>query len=915
MVDPNPARGMPLQLQRYWIAGKGALKIRWNVPGDFKRCVRQLRKYFPLNPEGLCNILHTKATGGPPGHGSLEVRHKLAITAAAELLAKQPQLGNTLWAGPLAPIGRPTEEPRIKRQFDPGALKHRPLPLPLNWRERDGAGHDGGVTIGRIMGMTVGPDHMGQETMWGWGDLLDPEVIPEVTKAKYLLEQGVLGASVDPGGPVVASIDPATGDQYVSEYTVGGATLVSRPAFSGMQLCLLNEEGEWAQDDDEDMVMDLIEEGDHPASVGRPNPVTIVDTATKYLPSVFTVNDHGWRGLPLAVREAPFDNDDATKRIQAWATGQNGVVDVGKLQQAFLWHDTNQPPTVTQSYRLPLGDIINGNLTLVYHAIYAAAALISGAHGGLPDVPDNEKNQLRNVISAIYPEMAKSFNDPNIRAPWDAPSIGNAAAEGFKPQPAPNAGNFSIEEGFAMADNPRAPYGDVTYADPGYQTDKKKRYPIDTAEHVRAAWSYINQADNAKAYSPDQLKQIKARIAAAAKKFGIQISEPPQMAMMTGKQAMNKSMMASSKYPVYPPASWFEDPVLPTKTGLTVTDDGHVFGHIAAWGECHRDFNECVLAPHSKMDYRAFHLGKVRTAEGETLKAGKIQMDTTHADVRLGFAAAAFHYDDTGNEVAVVRAGEDEYGIWVAGAIVPEATEQMVARLRRSPISGDWRQVEGGLELVAALAVNTPAFPVYAMEGEDRFSLVAAGVVNPPTLAVDDAGDTFAADDDDPDYEQFWAEFSATVDRYRQTGDRGELAERLNDLAGDEEIYEQRERAERFSLLAAAEGVITPQQPQMAQQAQPAQQAQQPVTPATPQQPGLQAPAAGMTPEQVAALPDEEQQMYAMFQMPRAPYTASAPEGADNTGQGSAAPPAPQPPSAQAPQQPAPPTAQTPPQQ
>src|SRR6185312_5147778 len=37
----------------------------------------------------------------------------------------------------------------------------------------------------------------------------------------------------------------------------------------------------------------------------------------------------------------------------------------------------------------------------------------------------------------------------------------------------------------------KTPYGDVAYADPGYQSDKKKRYPIDSADHVRAAWSYI----------------------------------------------------------------------------------------------------------------------------------------------------------------------------------------------------------------------------------------------------------------------------------------------------------------------------------------------------------------------------------------------------------------------------------------
>lgn len=77
----------------------------------------------------------------------------------------------------------------------------------------------------------------------------------------------------------------------------------------------------------------------------------------------------------------------------------------------------------------------------------------------------------------------------------------------------------------AEADNPKKPYGDVSYADPGYQPDKKKRYPLDSAEHCRAAWSYINQGDNASAYNSDQLKQIKGRIMAAAKRYGISISD------------------------------------------------------------------------------------------------------------------------------------------------------------------------------------------------------------------------------------------------------------------------------------------------------------------------------------------------------------------------------------------------------
>ncbi len=78
-------------------------------------------------------------------------------------------------------------------------------------------------------------------------------------------------------------------------------------------------------------------------------------------------------------------------------------------------------------------------------------------------------------------------------------------------------GGKAIELTIEAADNPK-PYGDVKYADP-----KNGKYPIDTEEHVRAAWSYINMPKNQKGYSPEELAQIKARIKAAAKKFGIKI--------------------------------------------------------------------------------------------------------------------------------------------------------------------------------------------------------------------------------------------------------------------------------------------------------------------------------------------------------------------------------------------------------
>jgi hypothetical protein len=66
--------------------------------------------------------------------------------------------------------------------------------------------------------------------------------------------------------------------------------------------------------------------------------------------------------------------------------------------------------------------------------------------------------------------------------------------------------------------------GGGPYADPGYQADKKKRYPIDTKARAKSAWSYVNQPDNARLYTSAQLKRIKQRITKALKGFGVQVA-------------------------------------------------------------------------------------------------------------------------------------------------------------------------------------------------------------------------------------------------------------------------------------------------------------------------------------------------------------------------------------------------------
>jgi hypothetical protein len=91
----------------------------------------------------------------------------------------------------------------------------------------------------------------------------------------------------------------------------------------------------------------------------------------------------------------------------------------------------------------------------------------------------------------------------------------------------------------------KKPYGDVTYADPGYQSDGKKRYPIDTEAHCRAAWSYINKGSNASAYSSSQLASIKNKIKAACKRFGVEVSDSSDSGSDSKKVAASNIALAA----------------------------------------------------------------------------------------------------------------------------------------------------------------------------------------------------------------------------------------------------------------------------------------------------------------------------------------------------------------------------------
>lgn len=196
--------------------------------------------------------------------------------------------------------------------------------------------------------------------------------------------------------------------------------------------------------------------------------------------------------------------------------------------------------------------------------------------------------------------------------------------------------------------------------------------------------------------------------------------------------------------PARPSADWFRNPDLSVPTGITVTEDGRVYGHAALWGTCHIGQAGVCVTPPREDAHPYFMTGNAWTEDGGSVSVGQITVGTNHAPLNVGYRAASDHYDNTGAAVADVVVGNDAHGIWVAGAIRFGTSQERIHELRAAgQVSGDWRRIGGSLRLVGLLAVNVPGFPVpklrtHVAQGQ-QLALVASGI---PAL-----GDTLSEDE------------------------------------------------------------------------------------------------------------------------------------------------------------------------
>jgi hypothetical protein len=644
-LDKN--RGNAEQLRNYWTKGKGAAKIRWGTPGDWKRCVRYLSKYLGVRAKGYCQLRHKDATGVYTGSKMNPGNEN----STGDFIMEE------VWG---ENIGKPTVI----------TDKDMLMPIPEIMRDSD-----------EIY------DHHWQP---------DEEVVLALKElAKCSNEEYALVAGARPPSGYNFDKNRKNAEKLRRYWTVG----------KGAAKIRWNTGGDWTR-------------------------------CVKYLSKYIGMRSKGYCALRHKEVTGLWTGDQ--KHLQMY--GRNVV---GK--NVFSTEVLNSSEKIVELSQL----IAKANMAKSRFALTASAPIVDGIMFTIPLVIPEE---LESGDGRSFKKGAITFRELPLPLMWQTQT-----AEGH---------NGSVVVGridhMERTDNG---IGNATGVfDTGNHAQEVIRLlqngfirgvsaDMDKFEAVEQKPEKEDTENAEKTLGKDKIIINKARV------MGVTIVPKPAFQeckiVLQSEESNNnqqeeplisdgiyaddadsldaQSLVAcgfvAGAIPVEPPTAWFANPKLDKATPLTVTDDGRVFGHIAAWHVDHIGMAYGTKPPRSRSNYAYFHTGVVRTDAGTDAAVGQLTLAGGHASLQASAEEAVKHYDDTASAVADVHAGEDRHGIWVAGSLRPGTTPEQIRALRASAPSGDWRPIRGSLELVAVCQVNVPGFPVARARVASGavMALVAAG--------------------------------------------------------------------------------------------------------------------------------------------------------------------------------------------
>lgn len=730
------------------------------------------------------------------------------------------------WHGILAPEGVATGD---GRQFELGALTHRDLPVPIRYTPIDNGAHQGAVIVGYIN--DVWRDE--ESNVWGAGVFDDNAY---ATEAVDLIAKGMLrGVSVDlddmqveyayADDSVDENGDPAGAEMMVVTHgRISAATLVAIPAFAEAYVTLgTRAEGEAdaralaaagclpCQARADALAEGHVEEFAEQVSDKPWSDFSQADYSDDqwYRATILhragdsrTKSDNG---LPIREPDGTLNRNGVHAAASRFSSTE-GPADAKAAAAAALRgaYDTlgEEPPEAIATAAAEVmgwakeawsyADALAGK--------FAASVDVGDVVSWIEKEDDGQVEEHRGTVVSVDGEggTAQVIEDDDT---YEIP-----------------VADLVIEQ---AADAASAQVGDGEFA-PGTRDGPGWLTNPEDSQRLRNYWTKGVGAGKIRWGSPGDFNRCRRQLAkyiknpqwlagTCANLHKVAIGVWP--GQETGSHGLTAGADAAPAFTlvaaagaddlVPAPEEWFADPELDRPTPLHVSPDGQVFGHLARWDECHTGSGKmCRVAPHSETGYAYFLTGSYLSAQGSMVPVGTITMNTGHADMGFSSTAAMAHYDNTATAAAYVNVGEDEHGIWVAGTLAPGIDGENIVKLRGAKLSGDWRTIGRGrnLELLGALAVNVPGFPVphtaLAAAGGVQTALVAAGIVE-PVAEVSDQERVVTA-----------PEQVAAVVRETLAQVRAEESRRLAAARAMAVLNAERDRA-RSEKIAAARAVLT----------------------------------------------------------------------------------------------------------
>jgi len=110
-----------------------------------------------------------------------------------------------------------------------------------------------------------------------------------------------------------------------------------------------------------------------------------------------------YQDLPLADDTLEWDAAAAIGRVREFT--RSTEVPSERYRQAFLWFDSEKSDQFG-AYKLPIADVIGGELKVIPRAVFASAAAMRGARGGV-DIPDADRPGVQANIERYYAKMQR----------------------------------------------------------------------------------------------------------------------------------------------------------------------------------------------------------------------------------------------------------------------------------------------------------------------------------------------------------------------------------------------------------------------------------------------------------------------------------------------------------------------------